>query len=60
MWRVHKLAKRPWPQLDPDPVIDFQIMEAIAIKVAEEDEKLRKEQEKKEWRKDRSSLKEYQ
>jgi hypothetical protein len=37
--------------LDPDPVIDFQIMEAVGIKVAKEDEAIRKEQEKKDWKK---------
>lgn len=59
MWRVHKEAKRPWPVLDSDPLIDFQIMEAVALKVADEDEQARKEREIADWKKDRDKLKEF-
>jgi hypothetical protein len=37
-------------------VIDYMVMEAVALKVSKEDEDLRKEAERKEWRKDSSGL----
>lgn len=51
MWMAYEAANRPWPVLDPDPVIDFQIMEAVAAKVAQEKEKQHKEAERKNWKK---------
>jgi hypothetical protein len=46
MWRVYNAAKRPWPVLHPDPVIDYLIMEAVAVKVAKEDEEAQKQAER--------------
>lgn len=45
--------------MDPDPVIDFKIMEAVAAKVNQEQEKAVKEQEKKNWQKNRDDLKQF-
>lgn len=56
MWRTYKAAGRPWPVISPDPVIDYMIMEAVAVKVRKEDEKIQKEQERKQFKKDRSGL----
>jgi hypothetical protein len=42
--------------ISPDPVIDFMIMEAVALKVAKEDREAEKQQEKKKFKKDFSSL----
>lgn len=60
MWRVLRQAGRPWPVLSDDPVVDFQIMEAVAYKTAQEDEELRKAAEKKteqkRWKEDKSDL----
>lgn len=56
MWRVFKAAGRPWPRLDEDDVIDYMIMEAVCLKVNKDDENQEKEQEKKEWMKDKSGL----
>lgn len=53
---MHRAAKRPWPQLSDDPVIDYLIMEALATKDAKEEEKQRKEMEKKKWQADKSDL----
>ena len=60
MWRATKEGRRPWPVICEDDVVDFQIMEAVYLKTAMEDiknrEKAEKEQKKKEWKKDISSL----
>lgn len=60
LWQVHKAAKRPWPVLDEDPVIDFKIMEAVALKAAEADEKAQKKAERDNWKKDLNELEQYQ
>jgi hypothetical protein len=60
MWRVLKESRRPWPVLSDDPVTDYKIMEAVAAKVAEEDQELREKAEKeakvKRWKEDKSDL----
>jgi len=56
-----RAAGRPWPKLSDDPVIDYMIMEAVLIKVQQEDIKLRKEAErdaaKKQWQSNVDDLK---
>lgn len=32
MWRVCKEAGRPWPVLSDDDVVDYMVMEAVALK----------------------------
>lgn len=50
MWRVCKAAGRPWPVLCPeDDVIDYMVMEAVALKIQKEDEKAKKDAERKQW-----------
>ncbi len=56
MWQVCKEAGRPFPTMDSDDVIDFQIIEAIAIKVAKEEEKAAKKAKAAEWKKDREGI----
>lgn len=50
MWRVCKEAGRPWPVLCDDDVIDYMVMEAVALKVRKEEEKDRKAAEQKAWK----------
>lgn len=56
LWKVCKEAGRPFPVLDDDPVIDFQITEAVAIKVISDEDKARKQAEKRQWRRDKGGL----
>lgn len=42
MWRVCKAAGRPWPKLSDDDVIDYMVMEAVALKINREDERAAK------------------
>ncbi len=52
---MHKEAGRPWPVICPeDDVIDYMVMEAVAIRVQREDEQARKDHERKEWKKQSS------
>lgn len=49
MWRVCKEAGRSWPVIcDDDDVVDYMIMEAVALKVAQADEQAREEAKRKE------------
>ena len=57
MWRVHKEAGRPWPVLSEDPVVDYMVMEAVAIRVREEDRAAEKQRQIEEWKKNRDHLK---
>lgn len=54
MWRICKEAGRPWPVLSEDPVIDYMIMEAVALRVHAQDEAERKDRERKEWKKQKA------
>jgi hypothetical protein len=56
MWRVYRAANRPWPVLSPDPVIDYMIMEAVAIKAKHEEDTAVEEQKREDFKKDFSSL----
>ena len=49
MWRVYKAAGRPWPTLSADDVIDYMVMEAVALRVFAADEKAQKDAERKRW-----------
>lgn len=50
IWRVCKEAGRSWPVLDDDDVIDFMIMEAIAVKARKEEEDAEKAAKRRQWR----------
>lgn len=54
---MHKEAGRPWPQLSEDPVIDYMVMEAVALRVREEDEEAEKKRKRDEWKKEVGHLK---
>ncbi len=56
VWRVYKAAGKEWPQLDDDELIDFMVMEAVAVKVTKEDAEQAKTDEKREWKKDKEGL----
>jgi hypothetical protein len=51
MWRVLTKANRPFPTISDDDVVDYLIIEAVATKVAREDEEAMKAQEKQDWAK---------
>ena len=59
MWRVCSKAGRPWPRVSDDDVIDYLVMEAVAIRVLEEDRKAEKAAERESWKADREKLKAY-
>lgn len=50
LWVAYEAGNRPWPTLDPDPVIDFQIMEAVATKIERLKAKARRDQKVAEWK----------
>jgi len=56
MWRIYRAAGRSWPRLSPDDVIDYMVMEAVALKAQAEDDELAKSREKKQWQGDFSEL----
>lgn len=61
---MHKAAGRPWPVIcEDDDVIDYMLMEAVAIKAAKADEKAAEEAEKaaerKKFKKDTNALDQY-
>jgi hypothetical protein len=59
MWRVYKESGRPWPTLCEDDVIDYMVMEAVAVKAAKEAEEQAKTAEREKWKKDREHLKKH-
>jgi hypothetical protein len=63
LWRVYKESGRPWPVLADDDVIDYMVMEAVAIKAQKEDveaqKKAEKEQEREKWKGDKSDLEQF-
>jgi hypothetical protein len=56
LWVVCKEANRPFPQLSEDPVVDFCIMEAIAMKVAKQTDEKREADERKQRLKSHRNL----
>lgn len=60
MWRIYKESNRPWPVICEDDVVDFMIMEAVAVRSKIEQDEAEKEQarmkEVKDWKKDKSGL----
>lgn len=52
MWRVYKKANRPWPVICPDDdVLDYMIMEAVALKEDKEEAEAAKRAEADRWKK---------
>jgi hypothetical protein len=64
MWRTCKEGGRPWPVISDDPVIDYMVMEAVAVKVSREDKEAMKKAEdaakRKKFKEDREGLMQYQ
>lgn len=56
LWTVCKEAGRGWPELDTDDVIDFMVMEAVAVKVAKEREKAEQNKKADEFKHDKAGL----
>lgn len=56
LWRVTNAAGRPWPVLDDDDVVDFMIMEAVALKINKQDKQAEDRATKKAWMKDKEGL----
>lgn len=59
MWRVYRAANRPWPVLSADPVIDYMVMEAVAIKAKHEEDHAEQQKARKDFKSDFSSLDQY-
>jgi len=59
MWMTMKEAGRPWPVICEDDVVDYQIMEAVFIKVKNEELKAAKKAEREAWKEDLDELREY-
>lgn len=54
---MNKAAGRPWPVICPeDDVLDFMVMEAVAIKAMREDAEAQKKQERDSFKKDYGEL----
>jgi phage/plasmid-associated DNA primase len=60
MWRICKSAGRPWPTLCEDDVVDYLVMEAVALKVQEQDAEQQKKAERERWKKETEHLKQFQ
>lgn len=56
LWRVTKAAGRPFPVLDGDDVIDFQIAEAVALKVGKEDVEQEERKKQTDWKQDKAGI----
>ncbi len=57
LWRVSKEAGRPVPRFSEDDVIDYMVLEAVALKVWKQEEEASKKKEKSDWKNDKESLK---
>lgn len=51
IWRTSKAAGRPFPRVSDDDVLDYLVAEAVAVKVAREDEEATNKEEQKKWKK---------
>lgn len=52
LWTTYKEAGRPVPKFSDDDYIDFCITEALYLRYVKEENKRRKEDEKKRWKKE--------
>jgi hypothetical protein len=59
MWRTLRDAGRPWPVLSEDDVLDYMVMEAVAVKVRHEEAEAQKKAEREAWKKDKSGLEQF-
>lgn len=56
MWRVFKAAGKPFPDLCEDDVINYMILESVALKAAKEEKDAEKTTEQNQWKKDKGGL----
>lgn len=49
-WRVHKAAGRPYPKVCADEVVDYLVIEALALKAGKEREDAEVEAKKQAWK----------
>lgn len=52
MWWACKDAGRPWPTLSDDDVIDYMVMEAVALKVRKQEAARQKQAERDQWKRE--------
>jgi hypothetical protein len=52
MWRVCRAAGRPWPRLSDDDVIDYMVMEAVALKAKQQEEDAQKTDQRAQWKRE--------
>ena len=57
IWQVCKEAGRPVPRFSEDDVIDYMVLEAVALKVMKQREEAEKKREKSDWKNDKEALK---
>jgi hypothetical protein len=57
IWRVCKEAGREVPKFSEDDVIDYMVLEAVALKVWKQQEEASKKKEKSDWKNDKEALK---
>lgn len=56
MWRAYRAAGREWPVLSSDEVVDFKVMEAVALKIQKEDADAHDKQMRKDWKRKTEDL----
>lgn len=49
-WRVHKAARRPYPKVSDDEVVDYLVIEALALKAGKERQEAEEEAKKQAWK----------
>jgi hypothetical protein len=49
-WRVHKEAGRPYPKVSDDDVIDYLVVEALALKAGKERQEAEEAAKKQDWK----------
>lgn len=58
VWRVFRQAGRAIPEFSDDPVTDYLVVEAIALKISKEDADARKNAEREAWKQRTDELRE--
>lgn len=58
MARVYKETNRSFPRVSDDDVIDYMVLEAVVVKLGEEQKEMDKKAEIEDWKGDLSSLRE--
>ena len=56
MWRIYKAAGKEFPDFCEDDVVNYMILEAVALKAAKEDRAAEREKEVADWKEDKGGL----